>query len=1265
MDFKGFTPETFEQLIHALSVQVFGPGVAIFGNGPDGGREATFSGEVNYPSENDSRWNGYGVIQAKYKERIEGRDQEFSWANRQLKSELEAWKTSSKRVPKPHYFVFCTNVELTSASGGGKDKLKALIASYKVDLGLVDFDIWDKDKLNALIDCYSEIRRRFCAFFTTGDLLTSIAESLELGNDVSQALMTYVRNELASENDAKVSQAGDRTGESPSIAEVFVDLPSSSNAKSRDRDGTNSSIPELLTASGYNLDPTSLADESIGKYSSQYVFIGGPGSGKSTIGQFLSQIHRSAILERIPSFKNTNEIQKIIKTVREKCEQEKFDWPKTPRYPFRIDLNQYAKSLAAENLGEGVRTLSQYLRGIISQDQEISHIELLKWFESFPCLLIFDGLDEVPTSANRADVVRTIQSFLGEIRARNADVLVIASSRPDGYRDEFNEAGVCHKYLLPLTKQESLNCAEKYLQCKNSNNTLKVIEETKKLKKALENSLVEKLMQSPLQITFMVTVLDSHGAPSESRWQLFDEYYRTIYTREKQKSVPPFDKVLNERRQTIDVLHYNVGFLLQTQAEIKQSDAELSIAKFTEIVEELLKKDGIEGKELKTELDLIKGAANERLVFLTAKRPGLLSFEVRSLQEYMAAMAITKGDTSEILQRMKAIALSDYWRNTLLFAIGRFFKDSRFFEYRDRIRVFCDDLNQGECFSEAIVTKPGSLLALDILESGTLGNSPAFVRGLTAIALELLDLLPTSMRYFKRLAEICSDAVELQFKQAAKRRLGQTDLSQTYSTWLLYGCLRQSGNTWLDDLARKYWPTKSSEEKIILELLSKYLLSTSEERESLAIHYLSEHPFDIKLMNLTRHLDYDDLLSNLANLVNGIPSRKRKDVQVLNSGFRVRLIGAFDAVDTINIKLIEDSLSSIQAESSSFIHPAWFKVLDFSRFSQSPILESFENSLDIWLNNDDPNLDFLFARRAPWILKYYYYYSREKGEKADLDINNGDFEGFCEKLENTLISRSSNRNDFFESDYMNILVLGRASSASGKSIDDLNFIIENIDRLPRWDLAFSEVWFALAINFNSLNRINSSKLKELMGSFKGKLSFLSIPIPAEYLVNKDDWSSIYSDLVYSCKVGIIHKSQFVVSPNARIDMFTELDWRTYPNIIELVAYIAAAGSFTIDKKFVEEAAPYCKSDVCLLILSLSIATEKSWNREQFTEVMRKSTEDEKLLLLSFLMNNRQSSHLWIKLSYAFLEGLSDHEIRAKTQAQHFHIELISSLPSNV
>ena len=70
-DLSRLSTRSFEQLIQALCIREMGSGVVVFGDGPDGGREAIFEGAVSFPSA-VKPWSGYGVIQAKFKQRPEG-----------------------------------------------------------------------------------------------------------------------------------------------------------------------------------------------------------------------------------------------------------------------------------------------------------------------------------------------------------------------------------------------------------------------------------------------------------------------------------------------------------------------------------------------------------------------------------------------------------------------------------------------------------------------------------------------------------------------------------------------------------------------------------------------------------------------------------------------------------------------------------------------------------------------------------------------------------------------------------------------------------------------------------------------------------------------------------------------------------------------------------------------------------------------------------------------------------------------------------------
>jgi len=866
MNFPGFSPESFEQLIRTIALRVFGPGVTVFGNGPDGGREASFHGEVPYPHPPSTRWSGYGVVQAKFKQRIENAKADQAWARRQLELELEKWKVKRTNSRRPEYYIFCTNVELSSNEGGGRDRLHEILSAHKFSLGIKDYAIWDSNQIIGFVDLYPEIRTRFSNFFATGDLLQHIAKMLMLDCDAESLLGQFLCKEVVAEEDAKLSQAGDRSEDRIRLASVFLDLPCAQNLTDDEdtvdrREGT---LNELLTASAYKLDPIALAEQQSYQENwnkgeriyGRYLFLGGPGSGKSTIGQFFSQIHRAALLDRRPPHTLEPTVRQVIKAIRARVEAEGLKWPATPRYPFRIELNNFAKVLAQGDKTSS--TISQYLRARISLDLPISHQVLREWLRCYPILLILDGLDEVPSSSNRRDVIIAIKDFINEARQIGADMMIVSSSRRDGYSGEFDDDEVAHRYLTPLSKEKALICAHRYVNAKIASTGQQRADEAMEiLRGAIESPLVEKLMRSPLQVTFMVTVVSASGKPSESRWQLFNDYYRIIYERELHKAVRPFDIILNERRQDIDTLHHTVGFVLQFRSEsIGNTQADLSHVEFNAFVQQCLKENGLSESELIRESGLILEAARLRLVFLTSKAPGRLSFDVRSIQEYMAAACITNLDSTKVFDVLETISWSAYWRNTLLFAIGRFFAEAHLRTHRDKIRLLCEDLNRKNTHFPAI--KVGSWLALEILESGTIGNVPLFMRSLAGTALSLLGSVEAGGEAAKRLSEIYDDCMENEYTENLLLHLGQADPCKSLTSWMLVFFLYYRNISWAKNFVSKRWPVDSKVAWDVLrswiELLNDFVVDGSGIQRCMLGQLETE-----ALMQLIPYLSIDEL----------------------------------------------------------------------------------------------------------------------------------------------------------------------------------------------------------------------------------------------------------------------------------------------------------------------------------------------------------------------------------------------------------------------
>ncbi len=82
-------PHEFESMVRALCVQFIGPGITVFGSGPDGGREASYTGSFKMTT--GETWTGHTVIQAKF--RLTERDpaDNLNWLRDQMSAELKHW----------------------------------------------------------------------------------------------------------------------------------------------------------------------------------------------------------------------------------------------------------------------------------------------------------------------------------------------------------------------------------------------------------------------------------------------------------------------------------------------------------------------------------------------------------------------------------------------------------------------------------------------------------------------------------------------------------------------------------------------------------------------------------------------------------------------------------------------------------------------------------------------------------------------------------------------------------------------------------------------------------------------------------------------------------------------------------------------------------------------------------------------------------------------------------------------------------------------
>ena len=806
------SPRLFEHVVQALAVGAITSTTTPFGDGPDGGREATFEGETNYGPAHKP-WNGYGIIQAKYHIRSQDPTRDAKWACTELTKELKQYTRTSNPRATPKYYIFATNVVLSPGENGGKDKVRKILQEFALDRS-IEFDIWDYDKIRVLIDRDEAVRRAYMAWISPSDVLAELCDYLGARKkDYYKIIVRYLQRELLADQYAQLEQAGHSADEAIPLSQVFIDLPTSlkpttaDGLRRPDPDDGRRFVSRIVHESGYSLRAKEFdvrrpapTDASTGSYQhgriGRSVLIGGPGQGKTTIAQYICQVFRCALLSDVYTHLLDPNVSNTLHDFMSGWSAEGNEPPAARRLPFRVVLSDFAKGLAAGN----IKSLMGYLASKLcaSTEMSLSADEVEHVLTRYPSIIILDGLDEVPSSTNREEVLAAVSNFSIDVATGNLDSFIIATSRPQGYNEEFSPQQYIHHYLTPLTQQDALAYGDRLAKIRFGTNEDRFHKITRRLRRAVAKPATARLMQTPLQVTILTLLVDRMGDPPEERWSLFREYYQLIYERETERDIESV-LVLKEHRVDVDAIHRRVGIALQVESERSGgTDARLTLSQFGQIVEDYLLEEGHAGNTLQALKKRIIDAAAYRLVFLVGLEAGQVGFEIRSLQEFMAAEGIMDGRDETIRNRLRAISSSSHWRNVFLFASGKCFSDRRYL--RDTIQSICAELNDDPVDESLRTLLVGSELALDLLEDGPARRTPLTRGTLTRLALQLLG---SPFRGVTRIASVCEPDTCYVYLEDLRERLSGEDCLSSRQAWTCLAALVDRYGGDFEQLARQ------------------------------------------------------------------------------------------------------------------------------------------------------------------------------------------------------------------------------------------------------------------------------------------------------------------------------------------------------------------------------------------------------------------------------------------------------------------------------
>lgn len=751
----------FEDMAVALCNAEFGPGGTSFGIGRDGGREWTYEGLLPMPKNGagetniweGNQWDNYTVAQAKHKNKLDGGKKDVDWLLTTIQREVKKWlETKEGRAKKPKNFLVITNVDLSPVpDSGGIDRVKEAMRKHATAMKLEGWAVWSAEHISRLLDSHRDIQRTYIAQVTAGDVLAAVLEAYEGRNPEATSVITgFVAKELYAHRHVRLTRAGSNSDrEFESLAAIGIDLPAIDRSQPYDEHGkalTLAVAESVIETCNAPLGPTT--------ENFLTVLIGGPGQGKSTVGQLICQAYRAALLEGRED-KLSLADRNVLSETRAHFDSIGLKLPSLRRWPVYIRLSSYSEKMLGSDDSSIQAQVTEQINNRGGGTIEKSHLNV--WLAQWPWMVVLDGLDEVPDAYTRTRILQKVNEFISDAAEKKADIAILATTRPQGYQQDLSAHQPRELELAELNHEEALSYGKKLVFSRNASDPARAKELYERLDGASKESATAKLMGTPLQVSIMASLLEDRVRVPRTRHKLFDEFYETVYRRECGKEGRLGDTV-EQYKPEIDKLHDGAGIRLHVESE-KSGQADVHLCKDDL---KLIAADHLVNVQTYEPADAEKTAAKlvdlatDRLVLLVEDSTDHWGFEVRSFQEFMASRFITQGEDSLVLNRLKALARSSHWRNTWMFAAAHIF-DTRT-HLRERLVDILGEID-GASVADSLA-KPGAQLACDLVADNFAAGTPGIRRRLLLQCVNLLDTpLVDFMKIVPILETSASDAV--------------------------------------------------------------------------------------------------------------------------------------------------------------------------------------------------------------------------------------------------------------------------------------------------------------------------------------------------------------------------------------------------------------------------------------------------------------------------------------------------------------------------
>lgn len=675
--YENSNPERFQQLCQSLLATEFRKLQCFPIGQPDGGRDG-------WDPETST------VLQVKFKRTDD--EENADWLIATLEKELPKIRRCAERGAQD--YIIATNARGTAHDKVGRiDKVQKWMEE---NLPIRGTCFWRDDIDRRLDDSTASLKLKYAELLSLEDGLDVVLGAvfgprLERQRD---AVRAFVARQYESDKTVKFKQVS----LSNDLLDLFIDIPVRFPQEGLERlggkglgEGFRAFLSELT---GSDSEPFYYGDYLgyevfIGSESGRHgrlslgaaelllsgaaqnhlklvVLEGGPGQGKSTLAQYVCQMHRARylgmqhVLDRIPEAYRKTAL----------------------RIPLKIDLRDYAAFLegtspfVSDSLPAERRTLEVFVAQLIGCNSggiDFTAHDVLTLMKNAPVLLFLDGLDEVADILARERLVATIGEALARWGAFEVDLQVVVTSRPSvfGRAPSFEKYGFVTMSLCDIDLKQIEDYAGKWVLARGLDDS-----EDRAVKKILREKLelahIRVLTRNPMQLTILLSLIHQvgHSLPNQ-RTELYDRYVDLFLSREADKSVR-----VRENRAVLLGFIQHLAWILQTEAESSKTAGSISAYDLQNMARDYLKAGG---HAIEIADDLFGGGL-ERVFVLVERIEGLFEFEVQPLREFYCARHLystapvgtyrdqmLRGDRA---QRFEALAANPSWLNVCRFYAG-------------------------------------------------------------------------------------------------------------------------------------------------------------------------------------------------------------------------------------------------------------------------------------------------------------------------------------------------------------------------------------------------------------------------------------------------------------------------------------------------------------------------------------------------------------------------------------------------------------------